>query len=60
MTNRIVTFIKEARVELGKVVWPSRQEVVKHTLIVIGVCVVTAVIIGVLDLSFASILKAVI
>ena len=50
--SKIITFFKEARRELGKVVWPSRREIVVHTIVVISISLVMAVVFGVLDLVF--------
>lgn len=53
----IPTFLKEARTELRKVNWPTRQETIKYTLIVIGMSVVVAIILGALDFIFVQILN---
>jgi preprotein translocase subunit SecE len=45
-------FIKGARVELRKVVWPTRQETLQTTLIVVLMVVVTALILWGLDSVF--------
>ena len=45
-------FLKEARQELKKVSWPSRQETIKYTLIVIGVSLAVAIFLGGLDFLF--------
>ena len=58
--NKIVTYVKEARVELKKVIWPTRKEVVRHTLIVIGVSLATAVVLGIFDYAFFVLLERVI
>lgn len=50
-----VTFLKDVRAELIKVTWPTRQEVVKLTLVVVGVSLVLGVYIGGLDLLFTKI-----
>jgi preprotein translocase subunit SecE len=42
-------FAKEARIELRKVVWPSRQETVNTTLIVIALVMVVALILWGVD-----------
>ena len=42
-------FAKEARGELRKVVWPTRQETVQTTLIVIGLVILLSLIIWGLD-----------
>ena len=58
--NRIVNYIKEAKEELGKVVWPTRSELTRHTLIVIGVSLVVAVFLGIFDFVFNKILESLI
>jgi len=50
--NRITTFLKEVKVELKKVNWPTKQETIKYTLIVIGVSLVVAIFLGGLDFIF--------
>lgn len=50
--NKIVTFLKEVRLEMKKVNWPTRRETVKYTLIIIGVSVAVAVFLGGLDAIF--------
>ncbi|QMV15755.1 preprotein translocase subunit SecE [Vibrio spartinae] len=37
-----VSFAREARMEIRKVIWPTRQETIQTTLIVLAVCVVMA------------------
>lgn len=58
--SKLVTFIKEAREELGKVVWPTRKELIRHTTIVIVISLGVAAFLGLLDLLFNSILREVI
>lgn len=55
--NPVVNYIKEAREELGKVVWPSRAELVRHTLIVAGVSLAVAFFLGVFDFVFNKMLE---
>lgn len=45
-------FIKGARIELRKVIWPTRQETLQTTLIVVAFVVVTALILWGLDTLF--------
>jgi preprotein translocase subunit SecE len=54
--SRITTFLKEVRLEMKKVNWPTRKETVKYTLIVIGVSVGVAAFLGGLDFVFTMIL----
>jgi preprotein translocase subunit SecE len=55
--NKIVTFLKEVRLEMKKVNWPTRQETVRKTLIVIGISVAVAVFLGGLDFIFTTLLN---
>lgn len=42
-------FLKEAKRELKKVVWPNRRQTIKYTLVVIAISLVTAVFLGLID-----------
>ncbi|HDH07784.1 MAG TPA: preprotein translocase subunit SecE [Candidatus Moranbacteria bacterium] len=55
--SKIITFIKEARVELTKVNWLSKRQTVNYTLLVIGVSLAVAAFLGGLDYLFSGILK---
>jgi len=57
MFNRIVLFLKESRQELQRVNWPTRQETVRLTIIVVGVSLFTAVFLGLVDFALAAILE---
>lgn len=58
--NKIVTYIKEAKIELKKVIWPSKKDVTRHTLIVIGVSLAVALFLGIFDYAFFLALEKVI
>ena len=47
--NKVVLFFKESYAELKKVVWPSRQEVVSSTWIVIISTLIFAAVLGLVD-----------
>jgi preprotein translocase subunit SecE len=47
--NRLILFLKDVRIELSKVNWPNRKELVNYTLVVIGLCLVLAVFLGGVD-----------
>nr|WP_232619348.1 preprotein translocase subunit SecE [Acetomicrobium sp. S15 = DSM 107314] len=49
-----MAFIREARAELKKVTWPSRQQVWYSTLIVIGVTLLVAAYLGVIDVVLTA------
>lgn len=47
--SNVLKFVKEARDELKKVSWPSRQTTVRYTVIVIASSVVVGLVIGAID-----------
>lgn len=52
--NAIKSYIKHSFEELTKVTWPTKAQAVKLTIIVFGLCMVMAVLVGALDLGFAA------
>lgn len=60
MANKITQFLKEARAELLKVNWPTRQQTINYTLVVVGISVAVALFLGGLDYLFEQILNKVI
>jgi preprotein translocase subunit SecE len=56
--RRIATFLREAKAELMKVDWPGREQVVRNTIVVVGVTLAAAVFLGGLDYGFGYLLKA--
>ncbi len=57
MFNRIITFLKESRVELKKVRWPTREETIRYTMSVILISAALAIFLGGLDYIFQFILN---
>jgi preprotein translocase subunit SecE len=47
--SKIVKFFKESRQELSKVVWPTREQVVISTRVVLISVVIFAAILGLVD-----------
>ncbi len=45
----MIRYVKEARAEMLKVTWPSKQETTKYSLITIGLALVIAAFFGGLD-----------
>ena len=48
------TFIKSARGEMRKVVWPTRQETTQTTLMVVSIVVITALVLWGVDALFIN------
>lgn len=49
--QQIMAFARDSRMELRKVVWPTRQETVRMTLVVAGMVVFLALFLWVVDIS---------
>ncbi|OIP81210.1 preprotein translocase subunit SecE [Candidatus Peregrinibacteria bacterium CG22_combo_CG10-13_8_21_14_all_44_10] len=52
MSNKLVQYFKDSFSELGKVTWPTKNQAVLLTVVVIIFCAVFAALLGALDLVF--------
>jgi len=57
MFGRFVTFAKEVRVEMGKVSWSTRQELINSTWVVIVSAVLVGALIGVFDFIYSMVVR---
>ena len=57
ITQKINTFLKEVYVELKRVSWLSRKDIVRYTLIVLAFSAAVAAFLGGLDFIFSEIIK---
>ncbi|MDO8513173.1 MAG: preprotein translocase subunit SecE [bacterium] len=58
--KRFISFFREAYEELRKVMWPTREKVVRHTIIVLASVVVVMLILVVIDSGLSKGIKALI
>lgn len=49
-------FLAETRFEMRKVVWPTRDETIKTTAVVIAVVIILALLLGLIDLILKSVI----
>lgn len=49
MPNINLNFLKEVKEELNKVTWPSREQTIRYTVLVIVVALVVGIFLGALD-----------
>lgn len=56
--NKFLDFVREAKAELKKVTWPSRQQVWYSTLIVIAVTFMVAAYLGVVDAILTAVFSS--
>ncbi len=52
----LLKYLKEVRIELTKVTWPTRAEATKLTLVILAASLAVGLYIGGLDLVFTSLL----
>jgi preprotein translocase subunit SecE len=59
MKDKIINFFTDVTKEMGKVTWPSREELTESTKIVILVTLIIAAFAWVVDFAVSQILKAI-
>lgn len=53
---RMGRYFREVRSELRKVVWPTRQELITYTIVVLVVVAVVSVFLGIVDVAVSELL----
>lgn len=56
----MINYFKEVRGEMKHVLWPTRQQAVVYTFMVVGISIAVAVYLGLWDYIFAAIIKKII
>ncbi len=57
MLEKLINYFRDTRQELRHVNWPSRENAIRFTLLVIGVSAVLAAFLGLLDFLFLYLLN---
>lgn len=52
-----LTYLKHVREEFTHIVWPSNRTALAHTLVVIGIAVVIAILVGLIDYFFSLVVS---
>ena len=47
--DKIVSFLKDVKIELSKVNWPTKDQLIQYTLIVLGLSFAVAIFLGGVD-----------
>ena len=55
--EKIIQFFREVRIEIKKISWPSRNETIASTSIVIIIVLVIGLFLGMVDVGLARIIK---
>jgi preprotein translocase subunit SecE len=57
--DQSIQFLREVKVELKKVTWPSRKQTVGSTVVVIVLVLVISLFLGVVDIGLSSLIRVV-
>ena len=57
--DKSIQFLREVKVELKKVTWPSRKQTVGSTVVVLVIVSIISLFLGVVDAGLAGIIRAV-
>ena len=57
VVQKIIQFIKEAKVELKKVTWPTPKQTLASTAVVIILVFIVAIYLGIVDFVLAKLVK---
>ena len=57
--DSVVNFFKESKVELKKVTWPTRQELIVNTIVVMIAVALCAVAIWIIDSIFSVVIRGI-
>ena len=55
--NKGVQFLREVKVEIKKVVWPTRKQTLSSTVVVIILTMIIALFLGVVDIGLSSLVR---
>lgn len=54
LKNKTVSYFSEAKTELQKVIWPTKRDTFRYTVMVIGACVGIGLFFAALDFGFSK------
>ena len=57
--TRAVQFLREVKIELKKVTWPTRKQTLGSTAVVIVLVMIISVVLGLVDVSLGNVVRAV-
>lgn len=51
------SFLKGVKAEMRKVIWPSKKDLINYTLVVIGISLVVAALVYLIDLGIGALFR---
>ncbi len=52
--NMNFSFLKEVKEELAKVIWPSREQTIRYTTLVVAIAVAVGLFLGIVDFGLTK------
>jgi len=59
MFEKVKQFLKEVKIELKKVVWPTRKDTIASTSVVIILVFIIAIFLGLVDFGLSKIIRVI-
>ena len=59
LLTKTTQFLREVKVELKKVTWPSRKQTIGSTVVVIALVMIISIFLGAIDLGLSSLIRIV-
>ena len=59
MLEKVTQFLREVKVELKKVVWPTRKDTVASTSVVLILVIIIAIFLGLVDFGLSKIINVI-
>jgi len=59
LIDKSLQFLREVRVELKKVTWPSRKQAIGSTLVVLVLTLIISLFLGVVDVGLSSLIRVI-
>lgn len=57
--DKILQFLREVKVELKKVTWPSRKQTIGSTVVVIVLVIIVSLFLGIVDIGLSSLIRVI-
>ena len=59
IADKVIRFLKEAKIELKKVTWPTHRQTLASTSVVIIVVIIVSMFLGIVDFGLAKAIRMV-
>jgi|AntAceMinimDraft_16_1070373.scaffolds.fasta_scaffold04650_2 preprotein translocase subunit SecE len=60
LPQKLFIYLKQVKTEVKKINWPTKQQTIRYSLVVVGISAVVAFFLGGLDFTFSTLLKKIV